>query len=76
MPDCHALVADLNQAKKEFLIRFKLSMNILENGLELSKDNDFELAIRVTKEFYLKNKDFKIEEYSSQFQDVLIVCRN
>ena len=40
MPDCHALVADLNQAKKEFLIRFKLSMNILENGLELSKDND------------------------------------
>lgn len=58
MPDCHALVADLDQAKEEFLIRFKLSMNILENGLELSKDNDFELAIRVTKDFYEKNKDF------------------
>jgi threonyl-tRNA synthetase len=58
MPDCHALVADLEQAKKEFLIRFKLSIGILENGLDLSKDNDYELAIRVTKEFYDENKDF------------------
>ena len=58
MPDCHALVADLDQAKDEFLVRFKLSMRILENGLELSKDNDYELAIRVTKKFYAENKDF------------------
>ncbi|MCW4015077.1 MAG: threonine--tRNA ligase [Candidatus Bathyarchaeota archaeon] len=58
MPDCHALVADLDQAKEEFLVRFKLSMGILENGLELSKDSDFELAIRVTKDFYAENKDF------------------
>jgi len=58
MPDCHALVADLEQAKQEFLVRFQLSMGILENGLELSKDSDFELAIRVTKEFYEQNKDF------------------
>jgi threonyl-tRNA synthetase len=58
MPDCHALVADLDQAKKEFLVRFKLSMDILEKGLELSKDSDFELAIRVTKDFYEENKEF------------------
>lgn len=58
MPDCHALVANLDQAKKEFLVRFKLSKSILENGLELSKDNDFELAIRVTKDFYEDNKEF------------------
>ena len=58
MPDCHALVADLDQAKEEFLVRFKLSMGILENGLELSKDNDYELAIRLTKDFYSENKDF------------------
>jgi threonyl-tRNA synthetase len=58
MPDCHALVADLDQAKEEFLVRFKLSMGILENGLELSKDNDYELAIRFTKDFYAENKDF------------------
>jgi threonyl-tRNA synthetase len=58
MPDCHALVADLDQAKKEFLVRFKLSLGILEEGLELNKDEDFELAIRFTKEFYEGNKDF------------------
>ena len=58
MPDCHALVADLDQAKEEFLVRFKLSMGILENGLELNKDNDYELAIRFTKDFYAENKDF------------------
>ncbi|MDH5691287.1 MAG: threonine--tRNA ligase, partial [Candidatus Bathyarchaeota archaeon] len=58
MPDCHAMVADLDQAKEEFLVRFKLSMGILENGLELSKDSDYELAIRFTKDFYEENKDF------------------
>jgi len=58
MPDCHALCADLDQAKEEFLVRFKLSRGILENGLELSKEADYELAIRVTKEFYEENKDF------------------
>ncbi len=58
MPDCHALVADLEQAKQEFLVRFKLSMGILEEGLELSKDEDYELAIRFTKDFYEENKDF------------------
>jgi threonyl-tRNA synthetase len=58
MPDCHALVADIEQAKKEFLVRFKLSMGILENGLKLNKDSDYELAIRVTKDFYEQNKDF------------------
>jgi threonyl-tRNA synthetase len=58
MPDCHALVADLDQAKQEFLIRFKLSLGILENGLELSRDKDYELAIRFIKDFYEKNKDF------------------
>jgi len=58
MPDCHALVADLDQAKEEFLVRFKLSMGILENGLELSKESDYELAVRVTKDFYEENKDF------------------
>ncbi len=58
MPDCHAMVADLEQAKEEFLVRFKLSMGILEKGLELSKESDYELAIRVTKDFYEANKDF------------------
>lgn len=56
MPDCHAFCADLEQAKSEFMIRFKLSGRILEE-IGLSKD-DYEGALRFTKEFYEENKDF------------------
>jgi threonyl-tRNA synthetase len=59
MPDCHALCADLNQAKKEFFTRFMLCKDILEEGLGLEKE-DYELAIRFTKNFYEQNKDFII----------------
>ncbi len=56
MPDCHAFCTDLEQAKKEFIIRFKLCMQILEE-IGLSED-DYEAAIRFTKDFYEENKDF------------------
>ena len=56
MPDCHAFCADLEQAKKEFITRFKLSMQMLDE-IGLSRD-DYEAGIRFTKDFYEKNKDF------------------
>ena len=56
MPDCHAFCADLEQAKNEFVIRFKLCMRILEE-IGLNKD-DYELGIRFTKDFYEENKKF------------------
>ncbi len=56
MPDCHAICADLDQAKEEFVKRFKLSMGILES-LNLSRD-DYELAVRFTRDFYEKNREF------------------
>jgi threonyl-tRNA synthetase len=56
MPDCHAFCADLEQAKREFVIRFKLCMRILEE-IGLNKD-DYELGIRFTKEFCEENKKF------------------
>ena len=56
MPDCHALCANLDQSKKEFFTRFMLSMETLK-GLELERE-DYELAIRFTRDFYEKNKDF------------------
>jgi threonyl-tRNA synthetase len=59
MPDCHALCGDLDQAKKEFFSRFRLCKEILEEGLELRKE-DYELAIRFTKDFCEQNKDFII----------------
>ncbi|MEM3666997.1 MAG: threonine--tRNA ligase [Candidatus Bathyarchaeia archaeon] len=56
MPDCHAFCTDLEQAKKEFITRFKLSIQVLEEiGLSRS---DYEAAIRFTKDFYEENKDF------------------
>jgi threonyl-tRNA synthetase len=54
MPDCHAFCANIDQTKEELLKRFKLSYETLE-GLDLTK-NDYELAIRFTKDFYINNK--------------------
>jgi threonyl-tRNA synthetase len=64
MPDCHAFCVDLEQAKNEFKKRFNLSMSVLAN-VGLSKD-DFEVAIRFTKDFYDENKEF-IEELAKHF---------
>jgi len=55
MPDCHAICAEMEQAKKEMLRRFDIAKGIQESfGLR----NDLELAIRVVKDFYEENKDF------------------
>jgi threonyl-tRNA synthetase len=56
MPDVHAICENLEQAMKEFVVRFKLCQDVL-NKIGLDKD-DYELAIRFTKDFYDKNKDF------------------
>ncbi|MBS7605027.1 MAG: threonine--tRNA ligase [Candidatus Bathyarchaeia archaeon] len=56
MPDCHALCADMEQVKEEVIKRLKLSMEVLE-GIGLTRD-DYEMAIRFTKNFYESNRDF------------------
>jgi threonyl-tRNA synthetase len=56
MPDCHAFCTDLEQAKKEFTTRFNLCIEVL-GDIGLSKE-DYEVAVRFTKDFYEKNKDF------------------
>ncbi len=56
MPDCHAFCANLEQAKKEFITRFRLSMQILDE-IGLPRDI-YETGIRFTKDFYEKNKQF------------------
>jgi len=56
MPDVHAICADMDQAKEEFTKRFQLSIETLE-GFGLSRD-DYELAVRFTRDFYNKNRDF------------------
>jgi len=56
MPDCHAFCTDLEQTKKEFIKRFRLCTKILED-CGLSR-NDYEVAVRFTKDFYEKNREF------------------
>lgn len=56
MPDMHTLVRDIEQAKEEFYNQYKLSVEVLkEIGLN---PEDYEVAIRVTRDFYEENKDF------------------
>jgi threonyl-tRNA synthetase len=59
MPDCHAFCADLEQAKKEFMIRFNLCVDVLSN-IGFTKD-DYEIAMRFTKNFYDEHKEFIAE---------------
>ena len=59
MPDCHAFCKDMQQAKEEFRKRFELSISVI-NALGLSNE-DVEMAIRFTKEFWNENKDFITE---------------
>jgi threonyl-tRNA synthetase len=59
MPDCHAFCTDLEQAKKEFLTRFNICMEVLSN-IGFTKD-DYEIAMRFTKGFYDEHKDFIAE---------------
>ena len=57
MPDCHAMCADLEQAKREFMVRFDLCTRNMKEGLEFTPE-DYELAVRFTKKFYEENRDF------------------
>ena len=71
MPDCHAICRDLNQAKDEFLKRLELSIGVI-NELGLSINDDIEMAIRFTEDFYNENKDF-INKIVSRFGKPIIV---
>jgi len=69
MPDCHAFCADLDQAKKEFMIRFDLCIDVLAN-IGLVKD-DYEIAMRFTKDFYAEHKEF-ITALASKFDKPIL----
>lgn len=55
MPDCHAFCADMTQAVAELERRFELSRSVIKDiGLS---DSDYEMSVRLTREFYDKNTD-------------------
>ena len=56
MPDMHTLCADMAEATREFENQYRTSISVLkEAGLDL---DDYEVAIRFTKEFYEENREF------------------
>ncbi|MEM4347689.1 MAG: threonine--tRNA ligase [Candidatus Altiarchaeota archaeon] len=70
MPDVHALCADLKQAIEEFSTRYELCIDVLEK-IGITKE-DIELGLRVTKEFYEKNKEF-VESIAKKFSKPILV---
>jgi threonyl-tRNA synthetase len=59
MPDCHAFCTNLDQAKKELMVRCNLCLDVLSN-IGFTK-NDYEIAMRFTRSFYDEHKDFIAE---------------
>jgi len=70
MPDCHAFCKDIPQAISEFRKRFDLSRDVLSNvGIQ---HDDYEMAIRLTEDFYNENKEFILEMVKKLDKPVLV----
>tara|TARA_Y100000590_G_scaffold322404_1_gene365083 strand:- start:3190 stop:5040 length:1851 start_codon:yes stop_codon:yes gene_type:complete len=70
MPDCHAFCKDIPQAIEEFRKRFDLSRKVLENvGID---QDDYEMAIRFTEDFYNENKELILEMVKKLDKPVLV----
>jgi threonyl-tRNA synthetase len=71
MPDCHAFCSDINQAKEEFVKRFELSLRVVE-GLGISPNDDLDMVIRFTSDFYEQNKEF-IQTFAARLKKPILV---
>ncbi len=70
MPDCHAFCANMAQVTSELKTRFDLSKNVLhELGI---KDDDYEMAIRFTEDFYNENKSLILDLVQRHGKPVLV----
>jgi threonyl-tRNA synthetase len=74
MPDVHAFCKNIEQAKSEYKKRFKLSQNVLK-GIGID-NNDYELAIRMVKDFYDENTDLIKDLVKMHGKPVLIEMWN
>jgi len=69
MPDCHAFCKDMPQALDELGKRFDLSREVL-SGLGI-EENDYEVGIRFTEDFYNENKELIKQKVSKVGKPVL-----
>jgi len=70
IPDYHAFCTNMPQAIEEFRIRFDLSRDVLD-GFGITQD-DYEMAIRFTEDFYNENKDLISEMVEKIGKPVLV----
>jgi len=70
MPDMHTIVKDMEQAKNEFMNQYKLSVETL-GAIGLTPE-DYEVAIRVTKDFYEGNREF-LKEISEILKKPILI---
>ncbi|MCZ7393684.1 MAG: threonine--tRNA ligase [Candidatus Methanoperedens sp.] len=70
MPDMHTLCKDMDEAVAQFNDQYNMCINVLSKiGISLS---DYEVAIRFTRDFYEKNKEFIVGLVRTVNKPVLI----
>jgi threonyl-tRNA synthetase len=70
MPDMHSLCKDMDEAVAQFNDQYNMCINVLSKiGIGL---DDYEVAIRFTREFYEENKDFIVGLVRTVNKPVLI----
>jgi threonyl-tRNA synthetase len=70
MPDMHSLCRDMDEAVAQFKDQYNMCINVLSKiGIDL---NDYEVAIRFTRDFYEENKDFIVGLVKTVNKPVLI----
>lgn len=70
MPDLHTVSSSLEESKEQFISQFRLGIEVLRGiGLE---PEDYEIALRMTKDFFEENKDFIQTLYNILRKPILI----
>ncbi len=70
MPDMHTLCKDMDGAVRQFNEQYNMCIDVLSKvGIDL---NDYEVAIRFTRDFYEENKDFIVGLVKTVNKPVLI----
>ena len=70
MPDMHTLCEDMSRAVSQFKEQYDLCISVLENvGIHI---NDYEVAIRFTRDFYEANKDLVVNMAKTVNKPVLV----
>jgi len=70
MPDMHSLCKNMDEAVAQFNDQYNMCINVLSKiGIDL---NDYEVAIRFTRDFYEENRDFIVGLVKTVNKPVLI----